>query len=82
LSSFVDFLLVLPLIYLHSIGCFGRFWERRIWALHVLLPLNLVHRFEFSSEIRVSGSCELISLGFLEPYTAYWTLWHILGASN
>jgi hypothetical protein len=48
----VDFLLVLPLISFHSICCFGWIWERRIWALRVFLPLHLVHRFEFSLEIR------------------------------
>jgi hypothetical protein len=57
---------VLPLIFLHSICCFGRIWERWIWALCVLLPLHLVHRFEFSSEIRGSESKKLVTLGFLE----------------
>jgi hypothetical protein len=64
--------LVLPLISLHSISCFGEIWVRRIWALCVLLPLHLVHQFEFSSEIHGSESKKLITLGFLEPYTALW----------
>ena len=37
-------LLVLPLIFLPSISCFGGIWERRTWALYVPLPLHLVHR--------------------------------------
>jgi hypothetical protein len=32
----------------------------------VLLPLHLVHQFEFSSEIRGSESKKLVTLGFLE----------------
>ena len=42
-------LLVLPLIFLPSISCFGGIWERRTWALRVPLPLHLVHWFEFST---------------------------------
>ena len=53
-------LLVLPLIFLPSISCFGGIWERRTWALRVTLPLHLVHRFEFSTVIR--GSYKLRSL--------------------
>ena len=45
-------LLVLPLIFLPSISCFGGIWGRRTWALRVPLPLHLVHRFEFSMVIR------------------------------
>ena len=47
-------LLVLPLIFLPSISCFGWIWERRTLALRVPLPMHLVHRFEFSTVIRVS----------------------------
>ena len=47
-------LLVLPLIFLPSISCFGGIWERRTWALRVLLPLHFVHTFEFSMVIHGS----------------------------
>ena len=49
---------VLPLIFLPSISCFEGIWERRTWALHVPLPLHLVHQFEFSMVIRGSESNE------------------------
>jgi hypothetical protein len=40
----------------------------------VRLPLHLVHRFEFSSEIVEVKVHELITLGFLEPKTTLWCL--------
>jgi hypothetical protein len=58
---------VLPLIFPHSISCFGGIWERRTCALRVFLSLHRLHRFEFSSEIRWWKFVELITLGFLEP---------------
>ena len=53
-------LLVLHLINLPRIGCFGGIWERRTWALRVPLPLHLVHWFEVSMVIH--GSYKLRSL--------------------
>ena len=47
-------LLVLLLISLPRISCFGGILERRTWALCVPLPLHLVHRFVFSTVIRGS----------------------------
>ena len=77
-------LLVLPLIFLPSISCFGGIWERRTWALRVPLPLHLVHRFEFSTVIRgsyklrsayyswVLGTLELVPLGCLGALDGWW----------
>ena len=64
-------LLVLPLISLPSISCFGGIWERRTWALRVPLPLHLVHRFEFSTVIRGSEVEKLITLGCLVPLSLF-----------
>ena len=62
-------LLVLPLIFLPSISCFGGIWERRTWALRVPLPLHLVHRLQVDAwKLQVE---KLITLGCLVPLSLF-----------
>jgi hypothetical protein len=77
---------VLPLTCLHSISCFGGIWVRRIWAIHMLLSLHQIHRFEFSSEIHGSESLWTYYswvLGALDNFVVFMVpWWRFLGASN
>ena len=54
-----------------NICCCVGIWEWRTWALRVLLPLHL-HRFEPSTRIRGGDTCELVTLGSMDPRRLLW----------